>query len=92
MYIEGQVNEERSENMDLMLITATEDIDENQIFFERKNKTYESHNRLYEEYELDSWDIFSRIEGNFDEKEKISDRCEAIRRIQGILQEIPSNK
>ena len=92
MYIEGQVNEERSENMDLMLITATENIDENQIFFERKNKTYEPHNRLYEEYELDSWDIFSRIEGEFNEKEKISNRCEAIRRIQGILQEIPSNK
>ena len=83
---------ERSENIDLMLVTATEDIDENQIFFERKTKIYEPHNRLYEEYELDSWDIFSRIEGNFDEKEKISDRCEAIRRIQGILQEIPSNK
>ena len=78
--------------MDLMLVTATEDIDENQIFFERKTKIYEPHNRLYEEYELDNWDIFSRIEGSFDEKEKVSDRCEAIRRIQGILQEIPSNK
>ena len=78
--------------MDLMLVTATEDIDENQIFFESKTKISEHHNRLYEEYELDSWDIFSRIEGNFDEKEKISDRCKAIRRIQGILQEIPSIK
>lgn len=78
--------------MDLMLVTATEDIDSNQIFFERRNFTYEPQNRLYEEYELDSWDIFSRIEGDFDEREKVSDRCKAIRRIQGILQEVPSDK
>ena len=78
--------------MDLMLVTATEDIDSNQIFFERRSFTYEPQNRLYEEYELDSWDIFSRIEGDFDEREKVSDRCKAIRRIQRILQEVPSDK
>ena len=78
--------------MDLMLITSTEDIDDNQVFFERKISRYESHNRLVEEYELDNWDIFTRIEGEFDEREKISDRQRAIRRIQDILQEIPSNK
>ena len=78
--------------MDLMLITSTEDIDDNQIFFEKRTSRYESHNRLIEEYELDDWEIFTRIEGEFDEREKISDRQRAIRRIQSILQEIPSNK
>lgn len=78
--------------MDLMLITSTEDIDDNQVFFERKISRYEPHNRLVEEYELDDWDIFTRIEGEFDEREKISDRQRAIRRIQDILQKIPSNK
>ena len=32
--------------MDLMLITSTEDIDDNQIFFEKRTSRYEPHNRL----------------------------------------------
>lgn len=82
--------------MDLMLITATEDMEYNQTFFEVASKgTYQKcrqpHN-IKNEYELDEWDIFRRTEGEFDEEDKISDRQRAIRRIQHILQEIPPNK
>ena len=76
--------------MDLMLVTATEDIDENQIFFENTNKRYESRNRIVDEYVLDEWDIFRRIEES--ERNKISDRQQAIRRISNILEKIPSNE
>ena len=82
--------------MDLMLITATEDIDSNQVFFEAASKGVfqrcrQPHN-LENEYELDNWDIFRRTEGEFDEEDKISDRQKAIRRIQHILQEVPPNE
>lgn len=78
--------------MDLMLITGTEDIDEVQSFFEFKSKYYMSPNlESKDDYELDTWDIFRRIEGDFDEEDKISDRQRAIRRIQNILQEVPSD-
>lgn len=76
--------------MDLMLVTATEDIDENQIFFENTNKRYESRNRIVDEYVLDEWDIFRRIEES--ERNKISDRQQAIRRISNILEKIPPNE
>lgn len=78
--------------MDLMLITATEDIDNNQIFFENKSKGLRQKYQLENYYELDDWDVFRRIEGEFDEKDKISDRQKAIRRIQRILQEVSSNE
>lgn len=78
--------------MDLMLITATEDTEYNQIFFEKTKGIYQIENRIRDEYEMDSWDIFRRIEGDFGEEDKISDRQRAIRRIQHILQEVPSNK
>lgn len=78
--------------MDLMLVTATEDIDENQIFFENTRERYKPTNRIIDEYILDEWDIFTRKEGIFSEEDNVSDRCRAIRRISNILQEVPSNK
>lgn len=78
--------------MDLMLITATEDIDDNQIFFENARERYKPINRIVDEYILDEWDIFTRKEGIFNEEENVSDRQRAIRRISNILQKVPSNK
>lgn len=73
--------------MDLMLITATEDIDDNQIFFENARERYKPINRIVDEYILDEWDIFTRKEGIFNEEEsKISGRQEAINRISRILE------
>ena len=69
--------------MDLMLVTATEDIDENQIFFENTNKRYESRNRIVDEYVLDEWDIFRRIEES--ERNKIMSDYVSLMRINPMI-------
>ena len=77
--------------MDLMLITATEDVDENQIFFENIRERYQVNNRFREEYEMDTWDIYRKVEGDTNAQNNTSDRCRALRRISETLEEISPN-
>ena len=77
--------------MDLMLITATEDIDENQIFFENVRERYQVNNRFREEYEMDTWDIYRKVEGDTNAQNNTSDRCRALRRISEALEETSPN-
>lgn len=77
--------------MDLMLITATEDVDENQIFFENVRERYQVNNRFREEYEMDTWDIYRKVEGDTNAQNNTSDRCRALRRISEALEEISPN-
>lgn len=79
--------------IDLMLISSTEDIDENQEFFEKKYEMYSNISnlkRLEYEKEIDDWDAFI-MEERRNERNKVSNRQAAINRISRILQEVPSN-
>ncbi len=76
--------------MDMEIVVGTEDYEDLQLYFEhRKNSYYmECDNYLDRLWLEQNKEI---VEEEENEEDKISNRCKAIRRILGILQDVSPN-